>query len=171
MAPYDFDTQLSQGHTGEAEVIEFFKHLDPDKFVVDVTDDSVMQRRGIDFIWMSRGCIGEFVNYEVKTDSYPAQNFFFETEVNGKPGWVDTCCADAVVYYFQKEGYAYILPMPELRAWLREHMMGHVHQDPKIYKEIISTRNNYRWATYGVAMPVYKVLATMEGVELVQIRK
>ena len=171
MTTFDFKEQLSAGAQGERDIIEFFKDRDFDKFIVDVTDDSMMQDRGIDFIYMSRGDFGWYRYYEIKTDTHEARNFFIELEVDGKPGWLYSSCADAVIYYFVEEGVAFIIPMPALRMWCGNELTNYVDQDPRNAKEIVSGRGRNRWVTLGVTVPVGRLLFDIDDIEVVEVKK
>ena len=171
MTTFDFKEQLSAGAQGERDIIEFFKDRDFDKFVVDVTDDSVMQDRGIDFIYMSKSIFGWFKNYEIKTDTHEARNFFIELEVADKPGWLHSSCADAVIYYFVERGVAFIIPMPALRMWCGRYLNNHIELNPNSVKAIASGRGSSRWVTLGVTVPVGRLLLDIDDIEVVEVKK
>ncbi len=171
MTTFDFREQLSQGHGGEARIIEYFKSVDTNKYVVDVTDDEMMQKRGVDFIHLSHEDFRWIKYYEIKTDTHKARNFFLELGVDGKPGWVDTCCADILVYYFPEEGVAFCIPMPSLRQWCRNELAYYKKDNPSSVKHVESGNGGRTWYTVGVTVPVGKLLLDIEEIELLEIEK
>ncbi len=169
MVKFGFQDQLAVGAEGEELVMKNLTEHSEGWFVVDTRSDPRMQKRGIDFILVNEEDYEDYEYYEVKTDTYDPINFFFELSVDGGPGWLDSCSADILVYYFINEGSAYFIPLPALRQWGRTHLAAYEELFPNCLKTIASREGGREWVTEGITVPVSNVWLTLPGMRKAMI--
>lgn len=61
---------------------------------------------------------------EIKGDASPFKNIYFEwwsNQERQKKGWIHITEADVVIYYFMREGLAYVLPWKDTYRWFLRH--------------------------------------------------
>lgn len=140
---YPFGGRKRVGELGVADVARILIEEGYADHVKDVRGDESYQKRGIDLT------IDDGV--EVKTDTYPPKNFFFEIWSNfekGTKGWLYTSEADLICYYFIKYKVMYILPLKEIREIPLEG-----------YKKAkVQTPTDGEYTTVGRLVPVKDVM-------------
>ena len=140
---FGFRNQLSVGAMGVQLAKSVLRSRYPD--IVDYAEDMEQQRRGIDLYVPNLGTV------EVKTDSHTPTNFFFELDVEGKPGAVDRSCADYYAVVFPEHRVMYLIPRPDLQKWLRDHMASLQKRDS--IRTIRSRHGRNRWEARGAIVP------------------
>ncbi len=105
---YDFKEQLKIGEVGERTLDAHFS-----KFYKIQAVPMELQLLGVDRIFFNPK--GSRFTVEYKTDliATTTRNFFLETQVNGKSGWLWSSVAQLVIYYVPP--MAYILSLVSLR--------------------------------------------------------
>lgn len=104
---YDFQEQLDIGERGEKRLDKFFSRF----YKIDPVPMD-LQRLGVDRVFNNNG-IRFTVEYKTDLKACTTGNFFLETEVDGKPGWLYSSVAQVVVYYIPPT--AYVLNLVALR--------------------------------------------------------
>ena len=95
--------------------------------------------------------LGE-TSVEVKIESRFTGNLFIETWSNrewGTPGWLHTCQADLLVYYFLDEDRLVTCGMSALRHWCIGKADPHIDQYP-----VKQVKQNQRNDTVGTIVPI-----------------
>lgn len=148
---YNFRRQLSVGAMG----VQLAKTVLRARYeeIVDYADDLEMQKRGIDLYVVGLGYI------EVKTDTHQPEAFFFELDVEGKPGAVDRSCADFFCVIFPEYRVMYLIPRPALQQWLRENMCWVEDEHRRWIKRIRSDQGKNHWRATGVVIPRDLIMA------------
>lgn len=149
---YSFGESLRQGSLAEALLDQFFSHW------FDVESVTMAeQRRGIDRLFIGEE-LDDALAVEMKSDFQASNtgNVFVETisvDKDGKPGWVFTTEADALIYYCHEDGggYGWVFDPLDLRSavwgWTRSYE--------------VKTASNKGYHSYGLLVPqkVFKCLA------------
>jgi len=142
---YNFSAQLGMGAMGvqlaKGVLRSRYQHIE------DYGEDEEMQRRGIDLYVEGLGFI------EVKTDTHKPRNFFFELDVEGKPGAVDRSSADYFCVVFPEHRVIYLVPRPDLQKWLRDNLAWIRRERPRWIKTIRSNESGRYWRARGVIVP------------------
>jgi len=115
--------------------------------IEDYANDKEMQKRGIDLY------VGGLGYLEVKTDTHSPDRFFFELDVEGKPGAVDRSSADYFGILFPEHRVLYLIPRPALQKWLRDNMGWIEKEHPERVRFITSNENGRCWRAKGVIVP------------------
>lgn len=116
---YKMDECLEYGRKGEEEVYNFFSGKQYVKNIIDLRDNPIARQDDVDFglIFIDGTCH----SVEVKTDSYSYTNNVFVEELSNKDTGTTGCFmktkAEFIVYYFPKEGIAYIINTKRFRNW------------------------------------------------------
>lgn len=95
------------------------------KEVINVEDDPLYRKKDIDLI-ARKNLFGRDVDLtiEVKCDSYPARNLYYETISNktyNTPGCLVYSEAHLLYYLYDKENVLYVINMKELQKWFKLH--------------------------------------------------
>lgn len=104
---YSFDDQLKVGERGEERLDRCFS-----RFYQISPVPMELQRLGVDRIFNNKG-IRFTVEYKTDLKACSTRNFFLETEVDSKPGWLFSSVAQVVIYYIPPD--AYVLNLLALR--------------------------------------------------------
>ena len=146
---YEFNKSLSLGTIGEKIVLNWLYSIKDIDEIVDVRKDKKYQKIDVDFL----AYIGASIyKLEVKTDSYPSGNIYYETisyvDKNNKdvPGCMEKTRADLLLYYFEKFDELFIIKMPKYRLWFKK---------AKALNKIgaLKTVRNTTFTSYGYAFP------------------
>lgn len=148
---YTFGERLRAGSLGESILDMFFASW------FDIESVTMAEeRRGIDRLFVGRK-LDDPLAVELKTDTQAARtgNVFLETisvDREGKPGWVFTTQADALIYYMHEDGGGTGLIFDP--ADLRDSVYGWTRRYD------VKTATNRDYHSYGLLVPV-KVIATI----------
>lgn len=115
---HEFDKSNEYGTAGEEIVIDYLQRLSSTLKVTDVSNKPDYQSKGIDLVLKKKS--GEFVLFEVKTDSYTSGNIYYETVSNARYntlGGFEKTQADFILYYFEKWRILLILGRSALQDW------------------------------------------------------
>lgn len=154
MSQYSFGERLRAGSTAEALLDMFFRQW----FEVEVVDGK-LQAQGVDRLFRGQP-LDDALAVEYKADHMADRtgNAFVETvsvDSEGKPGWLWTTKADALVYYVHTDGggYGYVIDPAAMRRrgykWTRRYP--------------VKTVSNREYHTYGVLVPLDKLERLAEG--------
>lgn len=151
---FNFRRQMSVGAMG----VQLAKTILRARFteIVDYEKDLEMQRRGIDLYVEGLGYI------EVKTDTHKPEAFFFELNVENRPGAVDRSCADYFCIIFPEYRVMYLIPRPELQQWLRNNIYWIEEEERNWIKKIESDQGRNHWRATGVVVPRTLLMADIE---------
>lgn len=145
---FKFNRQLRRGESWENMLDAMFS----DEYTIEHASDAE-QRRGLDR-WYARLCSSKGRRYGVqyKADEKACEtgNCFIETvsvDSAEKPGWVYTCEADFIFYFFPQLRLVYVLSPRQLRGAV------------ELWKDIYPTKpaQNEGYQTLGVCVPVAEV--------------
>ena len=142
---FNFSSQLGLGAMGVQMAKSVLRSHYED--IEDYANDREMQKRGIDLYVAGLGYI------EVKTDTHSPDRFFFELDVEGKPGAVDRSSADYFGILFPEYRVLYLIPRPQLQKWLRDNLSWIEEEHPEWVKHITSNENGRHWRATGVIVP------------------
>lgn len=156
MKVFGMREQLDVGAKGVEIVKEVLKERYPD--IVDLQDDRVMQKRGID-LW-----VGGLGYVEVKSDSHKPDNLFLELDVGGRPGAIDRSCSDCFCILFFRHCVLYFIPRAELQQWLREWYSWTLDNEPTRLKVVQSSAGNASWSARGLVVPTYVLEQAIPGI-------
>lgn len=142
---FNFRSQLGLGAMG----VQIAKSVLRSRYdhIEDYADDVEMQRRGIDLYVKGLGYL------EVKTDTHSPKRFFFELDVEGKPGAVDRCSADYYCIIFPESRVIYLIPRPDLQKWLRDNLQWLETDHKDWFKCTTSNERGRYWRATGVVVP------------------
>lgn len=156
----DFDKAREVERIAREEVLPWLlKHSDS----LQETDASLFQQKvwGDWLIWKQ----GKLLSIEFKAEeSNEYNNLFLETWSNRHlqtPGWMITCRADFLYYYFIRQRHLYTLDFAALRAWA----WGCGREDGKIYRYPEKPQGKYdeqRNDTWGRVVPITTLLKIPE---------
>jgi len=125
--------------------------------------------------WFAQKCLGDVLArykgtakfIEIKVEQKHTGNLFLETWSNRSqlvPGWMYTCHADLLWYYFLDESKLYSVQMQILKAWAfgAGESQGNIYGHPERVQGVRSQLND----TWGRVVPVSKLreyCATFNG--------
>ena len=148
---FSFQGQLAVGAAG----VEVAKQVLQDNGhgrITDMQGNKAMQKRGVDLLVSGLGYV------EVKTDTHPSKNMYFELDVEGKPGAVDRCTADWWCVVFIQCCTMYLIPMPELSHWLREMYRAAKKKD---IHTVGSQAGYAKWTARGMVVPTKELMRAL----------
>jgi hypothetical protein len=96
-----------------------------------VEDDLFFRSLDVDLI--ARTGSGETLLLEVKGDRYLSGNIYIETVSNrtkNTPGCLLYTCADYLIYYFVKAGFALVIPVTALQEWIPANIKRFPRHNP-----------------------------------------
>lgn len=113
--------------------------------------------------WVQLTSDGIWRTIELKAEeSNKYGNFFLESWSNREPpywtrGWMDTCRADYLFYYFVEQRELYVFDFNKLKQWA----FGDRNQNPNIYKYPEKPQDKYTQlnATFGWCVPIRTLMA------------
>ena len=144
---YQFQTQLRQGESYEAELDQFFRGLG---FRISAANRS-MQRCGIDRVFFHVRDEQLFtVEYKADSRAGATGNAFIETvsvDTAGKPGWAYSSTAAILVYLVTNPQTIYWLEMAKLRRQLPRWAT--------VYPKRQAHNTNYQ--THGLLVPLHEL--------------
>ena len=154
MKVFSFKTQLNVGALG----VQIAKSILRPRYtdIVDYADDYEMQQRGVDLYVPGLGYV------EVKTDTYAPERFFFELDVEGKPGAVDRSSADYFCIVYPSYRVMYLIPRPALQKWLRDNLAWIEEQHSEWVKHTTSREHGHAWRATGIIVPHHLLMTDLK---------
>jgi len=157
-----FDKSLASGKGGEALVVEGFREILSTVEVVDVSDNKDYQDEDVDFLWITKNLFKTDVfKVEVKTDSFPENNIFFELISNlekGLAGCLMYTQADYLAYYYEQTGNCYVFDAQRLKKEIFNHPF---YLDDSKKKKVKNRVGQGSYTTVGLAIPLADVMSCL----------
>lgn len=130
--------------------------------VLETKDSEFLQRHWGDWVQCTQN--GIYRSIELKAEeSNKHGNFFFETWSNRESpfwtvGWLYSCKADYLFYYFVKEQVLYVISFAHLREWAfgtgNDGQQGNIYQ----YRERPQLKYNQKNKTWGRCVPIQDLM-------------
>lgn len=130
--------------------------------IVNVEDDPLYRKKDIDLI-IEKNHHGERRNFtiEVKYDSYPERNLYFETVSNltyNTPGCLTYSEAHFLYYLYEKTDKLYVFHLKEFQNWFKQHQ---AYFDTQNYAKKVKNhdeRNDGEYWSKGYAIPLQYIM-------------
>lgn len=150
-----YQQDLKAGKHGEALVIKAFESMPSCVTVCDVSDNKDYQKEDVDFLFITRNMFKTDVfKVEVKTDSYPEKNLYFELVSNlerGTPGCLMYTQADYLAYFYEKTGSCYVFDAQKLKTTVFGHPFFF---DESKKKKVTNKVGEAQYTSVGLAIPL-----------------
>lgn len=119
---YNFEKQNQKSKEGIEIIRKHLLELGCYREIINVEDDPKYRKKDIDLIAITHQ--GQRIKIEVKYDTYPERNLFYETISNSNyntPGCLEYSEADVLVYIYKRSNAFYAFDLKMLRTWVREN--------------------------------------------------
>ena len=148
---HEFKNDLKTGARGEA-IIERWLSKQPGVVSVDdLTGIEKYQKLDIDFAVTFN--TGKRVTFEVKTDTYPMKNLYYETMSNlerGTIGCFEMTGADYMLYFYEKHNRIVMMDVGRMRKWFSLYKM---RLEP-YRKQVVNKVGSNHYTSEGYAIPL-----------------
>jgi hypothetical protein len=162
---FNFDDSMTIGSWAEDRFIEYLQGKG--YRVIDVREDPKMRQLDVDLI--AHAPAGDATWLEVKGDTHSTSNVYIEvvssfTSASGRTeGCILKTAAHLLVYYFVNQGFALLIPVPALQAWVAA---GGINQFNRA-----SPRNTQRSGrvtkSLGFTVPIFRLVQNVPGIKKV----
>lgn len=134
--------------------------------VINVEDDPLYRKKDIDLIVLKKHLERDVkLSVEVKYDSYPERNLYFETVSNltyNTPGCLTYSQAHFLYYLYEKTGTLYIIGMKEFQNWFKNNKEYLASKNCQKKVKNHDERNNGEYWSEGYAIPLSYIEKTLD---------